>query len=98
MPKTTDKPAPTPPALTWNEINRLAEAVAMDLTELPDTAACLAVLMSDINAHPQENQETIATLLSHHLFSWQPASNKPARDYIARERARVLKAIEKGGK
>ncbi len=90
--KQTDKPE----KLTYEQIQTISLAVAQDLSQFESTAGYLIVLMRDIAEHPFDSShvETIATLLSSHLFNWATVESSEAlRNFTANARQKVLQGI-----
>ena len=85
-----------PEHLTWDEIDGLARALAVDLMgEKPEAIRLLLLLMHEIGFHSfdQSHVETIGGLMRDHLFDVTPESDVAEEKLIAAIRAE----FQKGG-
>ncbi len=88
--QTIKRPAP----LTYQEIDTLTKAIAIDLAgDQGDetTANMLMVLFNDIANHPKVNAETIANLITSYLFMWTSGEQDAAEAlYVQNVRRNLL--------
>ena len=91
---------PNTEKLTWEQIDTLARALAVEvmMTECDEAAHIVMLLMSEISTHPFDHShvETVANLLNAHLFAVTVEAEDACRELLGRERPRLLAA--KGGK
>ncbi len=83
-----------PEQMTWDEIDRIARSVAVELMDAETEAVyMLLLLMHEISSHPFDHShvETIATLLRDHLFTVTLESDRAEEQLIAKVREKFRK-------
>jgi hypothetical protein len=86
-------PAERPEPLDYDDIVRLADAIAFDLMDAPQSLAMLLLLFGEISTHPREQAESVANVALERLFAVTTHADRACSELIDAERAKL-----KGGK
>jgi hypothetical protein len=86
-----------PEQMTWEQIDRLARGLAVELMDAePEAVYMLLLLMHEISSHSfdQGHVETIAILMRTHLFAVTTESDRAEEQLIAKLREKFQKGGE----
>jgi hypothetical protein len=82
-----------PEPLTWEQIDRLARRLTIELMDSEGPDKIIMLLMQEIASHPFDHShvETIANLVNTHLFGSTREADLAFKELIGRERAKLEK-------
>ncbi len=79
--------------LDWNQLDRLARVLAIELTDDESAGNIIMVLMQEIAEHPHDTShvETVANLINSHLFGVSREADVAFREHVAGQRNLLTK-------
>jgi len=100
MNKAKDATGKKLPKLSYQQIDRIAYSLSMQLIQDYEAAKLVMLLFSQVAEYPYDNShvETIANLVNMYLFALSTSESDDAlRRLMFDYQAQIVKALEKGG-